>query len=92
MGKKYNIEREHDKSQISDFIYLDLILAELENTEVTFEEGDLNIIEELRNQLGMVINEDNVYEFLYIFSEIVVNILKEMNPDISRHYIWRFPL
>jgi len=92
LGKKYNIEREHDKSQISDFIYLDLILAELENTEITFEEGDLNLIEELRNQLGMVINEDNVYEFLYKFSEIIGNILKEMNPDISRHYVWRFPL
>lgn len=92
LGKKYNIEREHDKSQISDFIYLDLILAELESTEITFEQGDLNLIEELRNQLGMVINEDNVYEFLYNFSEIIGNILKEINPDISRHYIWRFPL
>ena len=92
LGKKYYIEREHDKFQISDFIYLDLILGELENTEITFDEGDLNIIEELRNQLGMVINEDNVYEFLYNFSEKIGNILKEMNPDISRYYIWRFPL
>jgi len=92
LGKEYNIEREHDKSQISDFIYLDLILAELENIEVTLEEGDLNLIEGLRNQLGMVINEDNIYDFLYNFSEIIGNILKEMNPDVLRHFIWRFPL
>ncbi|MBA7626540.1 hypothetical protein ES703_33992 [subsurface metagenome] len=63
-----------------------------EDNIYNIEEGDLNLIEELRNQLGMVINEDNVYEFLYNFSEIIGNILKEMNPDISRHFVWRFPL
>ncbi len=92
LGKKYNIEREHDKSQISEFIYLDSILAELENAEMEFEEDDLAIIESTRESLGMVINEDNVYEFPYNFSEIVGNILKEMNPEITRHFVWRFPL
>ena len=92
LGKKYDIEKTHDATRISNFIYLNSILAELENIEIEFEENDLNLIESLRQRLGMVINEDNVYEFLYNFSEIVGNIIKEMNPGITRHFIWRFPL
>jgi len=41
-------------------------------------------------KIGHILDQKN--EFLNNFSEIIGNSLKEMNPDILRHYFWRFPL
>ena len=90
LGKKYNIDIFHDKKSISDFVYLDLILSNLENLVTQIEKDDENKIKQYRDKLGIIINEENLFQLIYDFSEGISEIFRKKYPNISTRYFSRF--
>ncbi len=88
-AKTFNVEIEpHDPTKISRFIYLNIVLQLLEEK---FQLSDIikemrlkksnkkfeNLIQ-LRKELGLVFNEEGVYEIIFSFTEGLANILKKI--------------
>ncbi len=90
VGKKYNIEIFHDRKAISDFVYLDLILSNLENLPSQIEKEDEEKIVKYRDKLGIIVNEENLFQLIYDFSEEISQVLKKKYPKISTRYVSRF--
>ena len=82
LGKKYNINIFHDEKAFSDFVYLDLILSNLENSTSQLEKEDEEKIVESRDRLGIIVNEENLFQLLYDFSEEISQLLKKKFPEI----------
>lgn len=81
-GRKYNINIFHDEKAFRDFLYLDLILSNLENSTSQLEKEDEEKIVESRDRLGIIVNEENLFQLLYDFSEEISQLLKKKFPEI----------
>ena len=90
LGKKYNINIVHDKKAISDFVYLDLILFNLENTPSHLEKKNVEDIVKYRDKLGIIVNEENIFQLIIDFSKDITLHLKKKYPKISTRFVSRY--
>lgn len=92
IGQKYNIKKVHDRDKYSEFVYLDSILGDVEGILVEIDNSEKQLIKSCRERLGMIINEENLFQIIYDFSDGIAKLLKEHFPNISYSFEWRFPL
>ena len=92
IGQKYNIKKVHDRDKYSEFVYLDSILGDVERILVEIDNSEKRLIKSCRERLGMIINEEKLFQIIYDFSDGIAKLLKEHFPNISYNFEWRFPL
>ncbi len=92
IGQKYNIKKVHDRDKYSEFVYLDSILGDVEGILVEIDNSEKQLIKFCRERLGMIINEENLFQIIYDFSDGIAKLLKEHFSNISYSFEWRFPL
>ena len=90
LGKKFGIEKSYNEKKISDLVFLDSILEEIESREFEIKNKDENILIKYRKEIGYIISKNKVFELLYDFSEEITTILKQFYPDMSQYYVRRF--
>ncbi|TKJ20238.1 MAG: hypothetical protein CEE43_12895 [Promethearchaeota archaeon Loki_b32] len=77
LAQKYNVVKEFNPELVSEFVYYNSILEELENLPVTFEKKDRDLLKNSRIALGAIINGEKVYNLLYETSEGLCKILNK---------------
>ncbi len=92
IGQKYNIKKVRDRDNYSEFVYLDSILCDVEGILVKIDNSEKQPIKSCRERLGMISNEENLFQIIYDFSDGVAKLLKKHFPNISYNFEWRFPL
>ncbi len=77
LSQKYNIEKEFNAELISEFVYYNSILEELENLSIQLVREDRKMLKDSRIALGAIINGEKVYKLLYETSEGLCKILNK---------------
>lgn len=92
LGRKYGINKTHDKQKVSEFFYLDSILEKIEINNIIIKRKDEERIYDYRKKLGFIVSKHKVFQLIYEFSEGITKILKKHFPNISQYHVWRFQL
>ena len=77
LSQKYNIKKEFNPELISEFVYYNSILEELENLSIKLVREDRKLLKDSRIALGAIINGEKVYKLLYETSEGLCKILNK---------------
>lgn len=86
LSQKYNIEKEFNPELISEFVYYNSILEELENLSIKLVREDRKMLKDSRIALGAIINGEKVYKLLYETSEGLCKILNKVGLKFVPRY------
>jgi len=87
LSQKYNIEKEFNPELISEFVYYNSILEELENLSIKLVREDRKLLKDSRIALGAIINGEKVYKLLYETSEGLCKILNKNGSRFVPRYM-----